>query len=205
MRYGMAINLERCIGCHTCSVACKVENNLPDSIWWNRVLTVGGQEMDTPSGRFPNVQMNFITVNCQHCENPPCVKACPVQATYKRAEDGIVVQDYDTCIGCRMCMAACPYNARSFNWKKPEYAIDVAMGDPDITPHQYNVVEKCTFCTHRLAKGERPACIDVCITRARYFGDLDDPGSDVNMALAGRPHEKLLEDKGTGPAVYYLK
>lgn len=204
MRYGMAINLDRCIGCHTCSVACKQENNLPDGIWWNRVLTVGGEEMDTPEGKFPNAHMKYITVNCQHCENPPCVKACPVGATYKREEDGVVIQDYDKCIGCRMCMVACPYNARSFNWKKPEYAIDVPMGDPDADKHQYNVVEKCTFCTHRLAKGEQPACIEVCITRARVFGDIDDPDSEINKTIQGRPFVRLLEEKGTKPKIIYL-
>lgn len=204
MRYGMTIDLKRCIGCHTCSVACKVENNLPDGIWWNRVLTVGGKEMDTPQGRFPHVQMQFITVNCQHCENPPCVKACPVGATYKRKEDGIVIQNYDKCIGCRACIVACPYNARSFNWQKPEYAIEIQMGDADVTPHQYNVVEKCTFCTHRISKGEEPACISACPARARYFGDLDDPNSEVNKVRQGRNAEKLLEEKGTKPSIFYL-
>ncbi len=204
MRYGMAIDLKRCIGCHTCSVACKVENNLPDGIWWNRVLTVGGKEIDTPQGRFPNAQMQFITINCQHCQNPPCVKACPVNATYKRKEDGLVMQDYDKCIGCRACIVACPYNARSFNWKRPEYAIEVQMGGADVTPHQYNVVEKCTFCTHRISKGEEPACISACPARARYFGDLDDPESEVNQAIQGKITVNLLEEKGTKPSIFYL-
>lgn len=205
MRYGMAIDLERCIGCHTCSVACKVENNLPDSIWWNRILTVGGDEMDTPSGLFPNLKMLFMPVNCQHCENSACTKACPVGATYKREEDGIVIQDYDKCIGCRFCMVACPYSGvRQFNWKKPEYAIGIQMGDANITHHQYNVVEKCTFCTHRLGRGEAPACISVCPARARFFGDLDNPESEVSKAIKGRNYVKLLEEKGTKPSVFYL-
>lgn len=203
MRYGMAIDLDRCVGCHTCSVACKVENNLPDGIWWNRVLTIGGEEMDTPQGKFPNTEMRYITVNCQQCENPACVKACPVKATYRR-EDGIVIQDYDKCIGCRACMVACPYNARSFNWQKPEYTIDVQLGDAGIAQHQYNVVEKCNFCTHRLAKGEEPACISACPARARYFGDLDDPNSEVCQAIQNKSYVKLLEDKGTKPSIFYL-
>ena len=95
MRYAMAIDLDRCTGCHACSVACKVENNLPNGIWWNRVMTVGGESMDTPEGKFPNLRMEFLPINCQHCENPACVKACPVGATYKRKEDGIVIQNYN--------------------------------------------------------------------------------------------------------------
>lgn len=204
MRYGMAIDLKRCIGCHTCSVACKAANNLPHKIWWNRVLTVGGETMDTASGIYPNNQMQHMPVNCQHCANPPCVKACPVGATYKRKKDGIVIQDYDKCIGCRYCMVACPYGARSFNWKKPEYMVDFAAGDADVTPHQYNTVEKCTFCTQRLAKGEKPACMVLCPGRARYYGDLDDPDSDVSKAIKGRKHMKLLEEKGTDPSIFYL-
>ncbi|NLP44344.1 MAG: 4Fe-4S dicluster domain-containing protein [Peptococcaceae bacterium] len=205
MRYAMAIDLDRCTGCHACSVACKVENNLPNGIWWNRIMTVGGEAMDTPEGKFPNLRMEFLPINCQHCENPACVKACPVGATYKREEDGIVIQDYDKCIGCRYCMVACPYSGvRQFNWKKPEYAIEVDMGDANVEPHQYNVVEKCTFCSHRLAQDLKPACIDTCPNRARIFGDLDDPDSDISKALKGRSYFHLLEEKGTKPAIYYL-
>jgi len=206
MRLGMVIDLKKCIGCHSCSIACKSNNNLPNDIWWNRVLTVGGEAMDTAAGTYPhNLEMHHMPVNCQHCENPACVRACPVGATYKREEDGVVIQDYDKCIGCRMCMVACPYNARSFNWKKPEYYVDHALGDIDAPVHQYNVVEKCTFCVHRLARGGMPACMELCLGRARYWGDLDDPDSDVSKALQGRQYVRLLEDKGTGPNVYYLQ
>ncbi|NLB88245.1 MAG: 4Fe-4S dicluster domain-containing protein [Syntrophomonadaceae bacterium] len=205
MRYVMAIDIDRCVGCHACSVACKVENNLPNEIWWNRILTVGGKSIDTPEGTFPNLRMHFLPLNCQHCDNPACVKACPVGATYKRKEDGIVVQDYDKCIGCRYCMVACPYSGvRQFNWKKPEFAIEVAMGSADVTPHQKNVVEKCTFCSHLLSKEKKPACIDACPNRARFFGNIDDPNSDVSKAIKGRNYFHLLEEKGTKPSIYYL-
>ncbi len=205
MRYAMAIDLDRCTGCNTCAVACKVENNLPNDVWWNRILTVGGESMDTPEGTFPNLRMQFLPMNCQHCENAPCVKACPVGATYKREEDGIVLQDYDKCIGCRYCMVACPYSGvRQFNWKKPEYAIEVAMGDANVASHQNNVVEKCTFCSHLLAQNLQPACIDACPNRARIFGDIDDPNSEISKAIKGRNHFHLLEEKGTKPSVYYL-
>jgi molybdopterin-containing oxidoreductase family iron-sulfur binding subunit len=205
MRYGMAIDLKRCIGCHSCSVACKSNNNLPNKIWWNRVLTVGGEGIDCASGTYPNAQIAHLPINCQHCENPPCVAACPTGASYKREEDGIVLVDYDQCIGCRLCMVACPYNARSFNWQEPEYYVDHAVGDADAPVHQFNTVEKCTFCVNRLARGEEPACMELCLGRARTWGDLDDPESEVSKAIQGRQTVRLLEDKGTGPAVFYLK
>ncbi|MEF9880237.1 MAG: 4Fe-4S dicluster domain-containing protein, partial [Clostridia bacterium] len=108
-QYGIVVDTVRCIGCHTCAVACKMENNIPDNVWWNRAVTVGGSDMDTCIGEYPDVKKSYLTVSCQHCENPACTKVCPVGATYKDEETGIVRQDYDKCIGCRMCMAACPY------------------------------------------------------------------------------------------------
>lgn len=129
MHYGFAIDTKRCIGCHTCAVGCRMENHLPKGIWWNRILTKGGEDMDTPEGIFPDVTMSYVPVACQHCENPACMKACPVGATYKDPETGAVRQDYDKCIGCRMCVAACPYTGvRSFNWAEPEYTIDFECG-----------------------------------------------------------------------------
>jgi molybdopterin-containing oxidoreductase family iron-sulfur binding subunit len=205
MRYGMLIDLKRCVGCQNCAVACKTANNLPNGIFWNRVMTVGGDHLDTPAGKYPNNQMKFLPMGCQHCGNAPCVKACPTGATYKREEDGIVMQDYDKCIGCRMCMVACPYNARSFNWKKPEYYIDHPLGDADAAVHQYNVVEKCTFCANRIARGEDPACMELCPVRARVWGDLDDPNSEISRKLQGKNYVKLLEEKGTDPAIFYIE
>ncbi len=206
MRYGFAIDQNRCIGCHTCAVACKIENNLPDQVWWNRILTDGGEEMDVPEGEFPEGKIDYIPVNCQHCENPACVKVCPVGATYKDPETGVVRQDYDKCLGCRMCMSACPYTGvRSFNWEEPSYVLDMSLGDSDVATHVKHTVEKCTMCWHRIAKGEEPACISACPGRARYWGDLDDPNSEVSKVIASHGSKQLLEDRGTNPSIYYLK
>ncbi|MBR2791000.1 MAG: 4Fe-4S dicluster domain-containing protein [Eggerthellaceae bacterium] len=201
----MAIDVERCMGCNTCTVACKMANNLPNGIWWNRILTVGGDSVDTPAGQFPNNTMSYRPISCQHCSNPACVKVCPVGATWKDTETGIVRQDYDKCIGCRMCMAACPYTGvRSYNWETPKYYIDFAAGDYDAPVHQKHTVEKCTFCWHRLARNEEPACMQLCIARARHWGDLDDPESAVNKAMRGREVVTLLPEMGTKPNVFYL-
>lgn len=204
-RMGMALDLNRCVGCHTCATACKMMNNLPNDMWWNRILTDGGDCVDTSGGTYPNNYRRYIPMNCQHCDDPACVKACPVGATYKREEDGIVLQDSDKCIGCRYCMVACPYEGvRQFNWEKPDYYIPNAIGDADAPEHQYNTVEKCTFCYNRLAKDEKPACMIHCPAKARFYGDLDDPNSDVCKAIQGRSTMKLLEEKGTNPNVFYL-
>ena len=204
MHYGMAIDLQLCFGCTECAVACKSNNNLPNNMWWNRVLTDGGDYPDTAKGTYPQVSMAHYPVGCQHCANPACAKVCPVGATWRDEKTGIVVQDVDKCIGCRMCMGACPYSARTFNWEEPAYAVDFPLGDFDAPKHVAGAVEKCAFCANRLARGEEPACMEHCPGRARYWGDLDDPGSDVSRAIAGRPTVRLLEDKGTEPSVYYL-
>jgi molybdopterin-containing oxidoreductase family iron-sulfur binding subunit len=202
---GMTIDTKRCIGCSTCAVACKSENNLPDGNWWNRVNTVGGEVPDSPSGIYPNLKMEFFTLACQHCENPACTRVCPVGATYKREEDGVVIQDYGKCIGCRMCVAACPYTGvRSFNWEEPRYSIEVAVGDADAPAHQKHVVEKCTLCAHRLARNDKPACVTVCPAQARTFGDFADPNSEVSKKLTSRQYKQIKPEEGTNPSVYYL-
>lgn len=204
-RYGLAIDQKRCVGCQTCAVVCKSFNNLPNDTWWNRVLTDGGDSIDTARGVYPNNSLDFIPLACQHCDNPACVKVCPVGATYKDEDTGIVRQDYDKCIGCRMCMAACPYTGvRSFNWEDPRYYIDHAIGDSDVPLHQKHTVEKCTMCYQRIAKDEMPACVDVCPARARHFGDLDDPESEVSQLINKREYRQLLASEGTKPSVYYL-
>ena len=205
MHYGMVIDTKQCIGCQTCAVACKLNNNVPQGVFWNRVLTDGGGYADTARGEYPNNHISYQPVSCQHCENPACTKVCPVGATYKDPETGVVRQDYDKCIGCRMCIAACPYTGvRSFNWEEPKYAVDVELGDADSPKHQKHVVEKCTFCYQRISKGGTPACMVLCPGRARHWGDLDDPDSEVSKLIRERPYEQLLADEGTRPSVYYL-
>ena len=210
-QYGFVIDTKLCMGCNTCGVACKIENNIPHGIYWNRVLTEGGMGIDTPSGVYPELgetstlKMRYYTVSCQHCENPACVKVCPVGATYKDPETGVVRQDYDKCIGCRMCMAACPYTGvRSFNWEEPKYFMGHSTGELTIPAHQKHTVEKCTMCWHRIARGEQPDCVISCQTHARHWGDLNDPTSEVNQLLAKRQWKQLLPEKGTKPSVYYL-
>ena len=204
-RYGMVIDTKRCVGCNACSVNCKITNNLPETNWWTRVLTEGGDEIDTPAGVFPDVSMRYITVGCQHCENPACTKVCPVGATYKDPETGVVRQDYDKCIGCRMCMAACPYNARVFNWSEPVRDPDFNYGDKDVPVRPKGVAEKCTMCKERTDRGEEPMCVMCCPTEARVFGDLDDPESAISKFLGEKSTFVLLEEQGTRPQVRYFK
>ncbi|MBR3257802.1 MAG: 4Fe-4S dicluster domain-containing protein [Eggerthellaceae bacterium] len=204
-QYAIVHDLYRCMGCHACSMACKAENNVPNGIWWNRVLTDGGPGPNTSGGTTEAPYRNFYVMQCQHCENPACTRVCPVGATFKDPETGVVRQDYDRCIGCRMCMAACPYTGvRSFNWAKPAYVADVAFGDAEVPEHQKHTVEKCTMCWHRIARGEEPACVAACVAYARWFGDVNDPNSEVSRLLATREYKTLLPEKGTKPNVYYL-
>lgn len=203
-RYVMLVDMTRCIGCHTCAIACKLGNNLPKSVKWNNVLTFGGSEIDTPHGTFPNLEMRFLTLACQHCEDPGCVKACPAGATYKR-DDGIVMQDYDKCLGCRLCIMACPYlNVRTYNQETPGYDTNFPLGDENIRQQQKGTVSKCIFCYQRIDRGLIPNCVEVCPVHARFFGDIEDTDSEVYRLLNTRTSTRLLEGKGTRPSVYYL-
>ena len=206
-RYGMVIDTKKCIGCHVCAMACKTENNLPNDVWWNRIFTDNGGEMgfDMVGGSYPdNLQFGYIPVACQHCENPACQRVCPTGATYKD-EMGRVEIDYDKCIGCRMCMAACPYNARTFNWNDPVRATGASYGDARVPERARGVMEKCTLCKERTDEGDEPMCVRCCPADARIFGDLDDPDSAVSRLRRDQGAEVLLEDKGTRPQVFYVR
>ena len=193
-KLAIGINLDRCIGCHTCANACKMQNNVPDGMLWNRVITEGCDAIDGAVGEYPNLTRTYVPLACQHCENPACLKVCPTGATYKD-EQGRVEIDYDRCIGCRMCMAACPFNARVFNW-----------GDARVPVRTRGVMEKCTLCKERTDAGEEPMCVVCCPTHARVFGDLDDPNSKLAQlrATKGKNVHILLEEKGTKPQVFYF-
>lgn len=221
----MVIDLGKCTGCQACTIACKEENNVPHGSprenrertepYWNRVIAVSG-------GQYPSVNIEMIPMPCMHCDNAPCVRVCPAKATYRR-EDGIVMQNFRRCIGCRYCMVACPYGARSFNYKeqvekeyhRPDLPPDRSVIGPWPFPRRtHGVVEKCTFCFHRIDKGTKegkrigvdvvPACVEACPARARSFGDLDDPESGVSRLLAAGGGFRLREEMGTRPKVYYL-
>ncbi len=205
-------------------VACQEENNVPfveareyhrkRALSWMKILS-------ETEGEYPEVRTRFIPRPCMHCDNPPCTRVCPVHATYLNPE-GIVAQVYPRCIGCRFCIAACPYTVKYFNWyayhdRQPE--LSRRSTNPDVSTRPKGVVEKCTFCHHRLMKARDraalekralqpgdyvPACVESCPSRAMYFGDLSDPASEV-ARLAESPRSfRLLEDLGTHPKVFYL-
>ena len=197
-RYGMAVDTRRCVACNMCATTCKVENNVPDTVWYNRAQTEGGDFIYTPAG-------TFYTYSCQHCDDPACVSVCPTGASMKR-EDGIVLIDVETCIGCKTCMTACPYpGVRTYIDGEPQYVLDFAVGDAQAPAHKANSVEKCTFCAHRVDRGEKPACVAACRYKARTFGDLDDPSSDISKLLASREYTQLEAEVDTGSCFFLLK
>ncbi|HTJ45693.1 MAG TPA: 4Fe-4S dicluster domain-containing protein [Kofleriaceae bacterium] len=223
-RWGMAIDLDRCTLCGSCTVACRQENNIPTApaddehkgalIEWISILWREPEE----EGAFPE----GMPFPCQHCANAPCVKVCPVGATFKSPE-GITMQIWERCIGCRYCMVACPYGRRSFNWDEPQWDGTLAqLLNPDVATRPEGVVEKCTFCHHRIrdvkeraAVEQReltdeelqrlPACAAACPADAITFGDLDDPDSKVAQLSRSSRRFKLLDHLGTDPSVVYLK
>lgn len=223
-RWGMVIDLDKCTGCQACVVACKQENNIPFSspeeaeygreISWIKVMTIA-------EGEYPDIKLRFMPMLCQHCDNPPCTKVCPTGATYKNPE-GLVAQINPRCIGCRYCGNACPYQVKYFNWHEPQWPEEMkASLNPDVSIRPKGVIEKCTFCHHRLQKvreqaavekrevkseGEYvPACVQSCPAEAMVFGDLDDPKTEVTRLAKSTRAFKALEDLGTEPKVIYLK
>jgi len=210
-RWAMVVDLNACQkadGCRDCIDACHRVHNVPDlnnpkdEVKW--IWRVPFE------GAFPEQEHEFIKkdlqhsptlVLCNHCDNPPCVSVCPTQATWKR-EDGIVMMDYHRCIGCRYCMAACPYGSRSFNWRDPRPFIDEL--DPEFPTRTRGVVEKCNFCAERLARGVLPACVVECREKALVFGDLEDADSEVREILQSRFAIRRRPGLGTNPEVYYI-
>ncbi|MEM1515515.1 MAG: 4Fe-4S dicluster domain-containing protein [Candidatus Bathyarchaeia archaeon] len=207
----MVIDLKKCVGCLSCVAACQIENFLPQDVVWGKV-------MDFENGEYPNVERVFLPMPCMQCEEPACMKACPTEAITRR-EDGIVITDYDKCIGCRLCIVACPYDSRIYI-DKVELPEPLRLLKTDIRS-KYQAIKdktasKCTFCAHRIDKYKEgkvpgkdpeatPLCVLTCVGNARYFGDLDDPENEVSKLIKNERAFRLLEEAGTRPSVYYLK
>lgn len=178
MRWGMLVDLRKCVGCHACTVACQNENKLHLADKWTKVLRIG------PIGEYPNLSGYFMPVPCMHCEDAPCVDGCPTGASFKR-EDGIILVDEDKCIGCKFCMVVCPYGVRTYNEAK-------------------GIVEKCKMCWERLENGEQTRCTETCQLKARYCGDLDDPESEIVRLIRKHNAQAVHSELGTKPSVYYI-
>lgn len=176
-RYVMVIDTKKCVGCMDCVVACKTENEVPKGFDrdWLAYETLG---------KFPNLNMEIRSERCNHCDNPPCVYCCPTGASHISDIGGIVLVDYDKCIGCKACIAACPYNARFI--------------------HPDGYATKCTFCAHRVVEGKDPACVSVCPTHCMYFGDIENPESEVSKLLKERKYHTNIPEAGTKPHIFYL-
>jgi len=221
-QWGMAIDLDKCTGCGACVAACKTENNVPvvspkqsrenRSMFWMEIMKI-------VEGEYPDIIIRYIPRPCFHCSNPPCTKVCPVRATYK-SDEGLIAQIYGRCIGCRYCMAGCPYTVKTFNWYEPEWSEErLTCVNPDVSLRPKGVVEKCTFCYHRLQiarekaglenrelreEDYKVACQDACPAGAIYFGDLEDKNSTVYKLNRSPRATRLLEDLGAEPKVFYL-
>jgi len=216
VQFAYALDLSRCVGCRRCVKACVNENNQgrDPAIEWIRVL-----EMDKDKGidfehanpyyeaeQVPRPGHFYMPVACHHCRDAPCVKSCPTGATWSD-KDGIVVIDYDWCIGCRCCIAACPYGARRFNWTEPKVPaeeVNPQMHYLGNRPRPKGVVEKCTFCVHRVRAGRYPACVEVCPVGARKFGNLNDPNGEIRYVLENKRVFVLKNELSTRPRFYYF-
>ncbi len=216
-KFGMVIDLGKCIGCRRCAYACKLENTVPDTISPPYIMVFQTQSKTGVSGYYHPPKMPragttmmytklrkdmwYMPVQCNHCDDAPCVKVCPTSASYK-APDGIVMVNYKKCIGCRYCMTACPYQARRFNWWEPE--IPPERRNPLVPMREEGVVEKCTFCVHRTRRGRTTRCVEACPNKARIFGNLNDPDSKVSKLIAAERNFRLKEDLNTNPRIWYL-
>jgi molybdopterin-containing oxidoreductase family iron-sulfur binding subunit len=195
----MVIDLNRCVGCDACALACKQKNGTASGVYWCKVLK-------SEVGKFPHARPSYTPLLCMHCAKPACVEACPTNASVKR-EDGIVIIDHDKCVGCRCCITACPYDARYFTQKIQAY--EPGKGP---TPYEISqqagkikgVVSKCDMCLDLVKVGDVPACVQTCPAKARFFGDLDDRGSDVSKLIISRGGYQIHPEIGTNPSVYYL-
>ena len=209
-RYGMVVDLNRCVGCQTCTIACKHHNDTPPGVQWRRVL-------DVEQGEYPNVERLFLVTGCQHCAEPPCVPVCPTGATRQRA-DGLVTMDYDTCIGCGYCAVACPYQARTIAHEREWYFGAPSRQEERVFHEErVGVASKCTFCVDKIdeAAGSpgvvpgldleaTPACAASCIAQALHFGDFADPESNVSRLAAENAHFRMHAELGTEPGIRYL-
>ncbi len=209
-RWGMVVDLRRCIGCQTCTIACKLDNGTPPNIYWRFVR-------DIEIGKYPNVKRLFLPLQCMHCAEPPCLTVCPTTATQKR-NDGIVYIDYSRCIGCGYCILACPYEARWLIKEKRGFFNNEVTKPEQVSPlaDKIGVCTKCDFCMDRIDYGvanglkpgvdpdATPMCVNSCIAKALVFGDLDDPESEVSRMIRERPAFRLLTEMGTEPSIYYL-
>jgi molybdopterin-containing oxidoreductase family iron-sulfur binding subunit len=211
-RWAMVVDLKACQrekGCEDCIAACHRTHNVPEmpderhSVKW--IWKESYEEA------FPNQEHHYLPddlahnpllVFCNHCDDPPCTRVCPTQATWKRESDGVVMMDWHRCIGCRYCIAACPYGSRSFNWQDPRPFLEEVK--PEFPTRTRGVVEKCNFCEERLAKGLLPACVEACEGKCLVFGDLEDPESEVRRLLRARHAIRRKPSLGTEPEVYYL-
>lgn len=214
--FGYGLDLSRCIGCRRCAYACVKENNQSRNpqIHWIRVLEQlkeKGVDLENANpyyepDKVPRDGHFYMPVACQQCRHPPCTKVCPVKATWTEP-DGIVVIDYNWCVGCRCCVAACPYGARHFNWGKP--SIPAADVNPNMhylgnRPRMRGVVEKCTFCVQRTREGRYPACVEICPVGARKFGNLLDPQSEIRQVMERKRVFVLKSELKTEPKFYYF-
>jgi len=213
--FGYALNISKCKGYRDCVSACVRENNQDrgSQMEYIRVLEMdeGTRNLEHSEHYYdpdtvPVEGKYYLPVQCMQCDNPPCVKACPVEATWMEP-DGIVVVDYDWCIGCRYCMTACPYQARHFNWREPQIPAEEINPNTNYLgnrPRPKGVVEKCHFCTQRTREGQQPACQEACPTGARIFGNLLDPASEIRYVLANKKVFRLKEELGTEPKFWYF-